>query len=91
MSSTSSAQHRADRIAAALHRLTGRPAATTRVRGGALRVTLRIDSPDVSAESALAMIRVLSLGDRYGHSTTGGWERVWAEVDPSAKSEGHPA
>jgi hypothetical protein len=54
-------------------------------------VTLRIDSPEVSAELALAVIRVLSRGDRYGHSTTGGWERVWAEVDPPAKSEAQPA
>ncbi|BAJ32553.1 MULTISPECIES: hypothetical protein [Kitasatospora] len=76
-----SAQHgeRVSRIADALHKLTGRPPVVDRTRTGATRLSVRVsEQPD--ATQALAVLRVLSLGDRFGHSDNARWERVWVEI-----------
>lgn len=83
----SSAGLRVQWIADALHRLSGRPAASVRLRGGVVRVTLRIESSAASAELTMALLRVLSRGDRFGHSTKAGWERIWAEVDQTSEDK----
>nr|WP_202523838.1 hypothetical protein [Kitasatospora sp. SID7827] len=70
---------RAARIGGALHRLTGREPVVEQVGGGAFRVTARVTGlPDEAV--AAAVLGVLRTGDRFGHSRTGRWERLWAEV-----------
>ncbi|BAJ29791.1 hypothetical protein KSE_39970 [Kitasatospora setae KM-6054] len=82
-----SAEARVRWITDALHRLTGRPAAAVRLRGGVVRVTVRIEAPGASGELTLAVIRVLARGDRFGHTSKAGWERLWAEVDQAPESK----
>ncbi|WP_282202029.1 hypothetical protein [Kitasatospora fiedleri] len=50
-------------------------------------MTLRIESSAASAELTMALLRVLSRGDRFGHSTKAGWERIWAEVDRTSEDK----
>ncbi|RKE22851.1 hypothetical protein [Streptomyces sp. TLI_171] len=70
---------RARRIADALHRLTGRPPVAHRTRTGATRLFVRVTEQPDDAQ-ALALLRVLGLGDRFGHSDTARWERLWVEI-----------
>ncbi|GLW56781.1 hypothetical protein [Kitasatospora phosalacinea] len=66
-------------IADALHKLTGRPPVVDRTRHGATRLSVRVtEQPDQT--QTLAMLRVLALGDRYGHTETARWQRVWVEI-----------
>ncbi|MFD7644389.1 hypothetical protein ACFV4P_27525 [Kitasatospora sp. NPDC059795] len=66
------------RIEDALHKLMGRkPLSET--RGGVTTVSLKIDEhPDRTQTQAV--LRVLGYGDRFGHSRTARWERIWVEV-----------
>ncbi|WP_231873186.1 MULTISPECIES: hypothetical protein [Kitasatospora] len=50
-------------------------------------MTVRIEAPGASGELTLAVIRVLARGDRFGHTSKAGWERLWAEVDQAPESK----
>ncbi|MFD8481208.1 hypothetical protein [Kitasatospora sp. NPDC059673] len=77
---------RARQLAHALRELTGGQAAITPSRRGGLRVTLRVTAqPDQALAEAVA--RVLARGDRFGHSRSRRWERLWAEIDPLPERE----
>ncbi|MGW4379509.1 hypothetical protein [Kitasatospora sp. NPDC004531] len=71
-------RERVRRIADALHKLTGhRPTQDT--RKGVTKISLQVvDRPDRAQTQAV--LRVLGYGDRFGHSRTARWERVWVEV-----------
>ncbi|RAJ46370.1 hypothetical protein K353_00748 [Kitasatospora sp. SolWspMP-SS2h] len=70
---------RVSRVADALHKLTGRPPVVDRTRTGATRLSVGVgEHPDRT--QTLAVLRVLSLGDRFGHSDNARWERVWVEI-----------
>ncbi|MEV4557748.1 hypothetical protein AB0K51_12200 [Kitasatospora sp. NPDC049285] len=85
---------RARRIADALHKLTGRQPAVAWIRDGGTRVTVRVAEPPDAART-LAVLRLLDLGDRFGHSDSARWERLWVEVsgvpDPAAAVRDRPA
>ncbi|WP_344552843.1 hypothetical protein, partial [Kitasatospora saccharophila] len=67
-------------ITDALHKLTGEPPTVERPHGaGATRISVRVtEQPDET--QTLAVLRVLRLGDRFGHSERARWERIWVEV-----------
>ena len=71
-------------ITDALHKLTGHQPLVERPHGlGATRISVRVtEQPD--ATQTVAVLRVLRLGDRFGHSESARWERIWAEVSDRA-------
>lgn len=70
---------RVRRISDALHKLTGRPPVVDRTRTGATRLSVRVvEQPDRT--QTLAVLRVLGLGDRFGHSDNARWPHIWVEI-----------
>ncbi|MFJ5926082.1 hypothetical protein ACIQF6_26085 [Kitasatospora sp. NPDC092948] len=84
-------RQRARRIADALHKLTGIEPLVERDRaGGGTKVSLKVaERPDHT--QTLAVLRVLRHGDRFGHSRTARWERVWVVVDAPSAARPDPA
>ncbi|MEV7215198.1 hypothetical protein AB0O31_19145 [Kitasatospora cineracea] len=70
---------RVRRISDALHKLTGLPPVVSRTRTGATRLSVRvIEQPDRT--QTLAVLRILGLGDRFGHSHNARWPHIWVEI-----------
>ncbi|QKW23115.1 hypothetical protein HUT16_32090 [Kitasatospora sp. NA04385] len=66
-------------IGDALHKLTGTEPTLDRSRAGCTRLSVRVtEQPDRT--QTLAVLRILRLGDRFGHTETARWERIWVEV-----------
>ncbi|MEV7215976.1 hypothetical protein AB0O31_23150 [Kitasatospora cineracea] len=83
-----SARARAEWISDTLHNLLGRPAHTMKLKGGGFRVMIRIDPSHLLADAmALALLRVLSRGDNFGHAKNSRWEHAWSDVHPPEEDE----
>lgn len=82
-----SVRERARRISDGLRGLFGRPALTLAVRGGGLKVAIRTDPSEMTAEMTTAVLRVLAGGDAFGHDRVPRRNGVWSEVRPSSEEE----
>lgn len=81
---------RTRRITDALHKLTGRRPSVERSGDGGTRILLRvIEQPD--ATQTLAVLRILALGDTYGHDRTARWQKLWVDVAEGREGADEPA
>ncbi|MFJ5234752.1 hypothetical protein ACIQBJ_33245 [Kitasatospora sp. NPDC088391] len=73
------ARAKAGELAGELKSLTDERPSITWTPGGAVRVSVRVRGAH-SRALVTAVLRVLSLADRFGHRKTQGWEYLWLEV-----------